>query len=207
MHTVKESFTLGQSKNFYVPGRFFRLMDSTAPATILFYRNGSLVGSAYDIGAGFAWEGANKTDKLFDSVSVTSSAAQSIQFAVSNEPVSYDRSAGSVDVNGDVSVVPKRALISTIGSGAVATINTTSTFVLNANPLRRYLFLQNVGTTTIFFRLAATVEPTINGGIMLNPGDSFTMDSVVLTGLAGHTSNVKAISSAAGGLLFYMEGQ
>jgi len=164
MQTITESFTLGEAKRFYVPGRFFRLMESTATVTLLFYRNGSLVGSAFDVGAGFAWEGANKTDELFDSISVTSSAAQSIKFAASNEPVSYDRSAGSVDIN---SIANRGAVTQT------ALILSSEVQLLPANDARRFLMLQNVGTLVITYTVngasanGSTAFPLVAGASIL----------------------------------------
>ncbi len=101
--SAKESFSAGQTREFYGDGDFFRLLQTTGPITVEFYFQGREVAEMVDIEAGYA-ESFAREQKRFDRIRIYSPTAQDVKWVTRDgSDVRYDRGAasitGSVDLN------------------------------------------------------------------------------------------------------------
>lgn len=171
-------------------GSYFRLLDGTA-VDITFLSNGSVVGRALGMNAGFFARA--KDGESFDAVELVSATAQNTKFLLGSAEVG---AANAVSVSGDVSTIVKSGVTY---AKSVYTAGITSVLLRGSPPTpRRYFFMQNVGVTTIF--VIPIGVAALNTGIKLKPDDSYTWDAWV------PNESLYAISDAAGGLLSWIEG-
>lgn len=129
MPVLTESFSAGQTRRYNIPGGFFRLLSTSlrSPVDISAYSiesgnteyiNGVLDGLAFTLN--------------FDFIQITSSVAQSVQFAIFPGIVNYDRALidigtmPDVTVSGSISVTGSNVSIAggtlAISGGEISTI-------------------------------------------------------------------------------------
>lgn len=168
-----EAIGAGATVRFQIPGRYFRLVETTGPVNVVFFRNGSEIAESQQVEAGYA-ESFLSSGAGFEFVEIYSATAQTIKFAVRVEStLSYDRAVGNVAVTNT-------------GSAAIEwqayALTTSIVAIRGANPLRRYLMMQNKSESKkAYFRIASTVG-VIDQYARLGPGESFVMDAYCLTG-------------------------
>jgi hypothetical protein len=178
--SISATFSAGQTQEFYVPGDFFRLLDSTGPITVEYYDpTGKEVAEAVNVLAGYG-EGL-KAGK-FGRVRITSASAQTIQFVIRDgAEVRYDRGAATVTI----------ANTNGAFTQAQRTVTNASTQLQAANAARRYLLIQNRDTTGIVYVNVAGAAATVAGGIQIDAGGSLELQGFVPTG------QINAIGSIA----------
>jgi hypothetical protein len=97
MSSVKETIQAGQAKEFYEPGDFFRLLETTAPVTVEFYCKGRKTVDLVEIEAGYAEYFRAENQEPFDRVKIYSATTQAVKFVTRfGSDVRYDRGASSV---------------------------------------------------------------------------------------------------------------
>lgn len=130
-------------------------------------------------------------------VSHSDAAEQTITLMIGNgTSADSAKVGGQVSVSGDVSTVVKSSVIYGKNTAVIGTVG-SSVRGIPPTP-RRYIFLQNLGTTDIFLMFGANAE--LNKGYKLVPDASLTFDTWCPNDM------LYAISSAAGGLLSIVEG-
>lgn len=175
------TFTPGETKEFYEPGDFFRVLEATDPVEVIFYLEGKEVSQTGPVYDGYAekWRGG-----AFDRFRITSATAQTVQIVARlGVDVQYDKMPeGTVDI-GNVN-----------GPFTQASANVTSASgqLLAANLARRYLLIQNNDTTGIVYVTLDGTAATAAKGIKLLPGGA----SLELQGFVP-TGQVNAIGSLA----------
>lgn len=177
----------GQIVEFIEPGDFFRLMASTAPVTVEYYRRGAKVADGVNVQAGYA---ERFLGEGFDKLTITSGTAQSITFAtrLGNE-VWYDvPPVGQVQVTNTPTV--------NVGNTAGAflqvqqTVTNAAGWLLASKANRRYLLIQNKGAGDIYVTLNGT-PATVALGILIEAGGSLELQGYV------PTAGISAIGSIA----------
>lgn len=201
MRTLSELFTAAETKQFTVPGIYFRLLGTTGPVDVVFVRHGARVGeSASQVEAGYYAlpEGG------FDRIEITSATAQTVKFAISRGRGGYDRTIGSVDVLSlppvTISGTPnvKTALATTIDDVAAVAVGVAATLLLAADATRRAVRVLNNGTADIY--LGGAGVTTANGCIKLVPGALWVEDDApgaawyAISGTAGQNVRVQALT-------------
>jgi hypothetical protein len=97
MSSVTETINAGTWREFFEPGDFFRLLETTAPVTVEFYAAGRKIVDVVNIQAGYAeyFRGGNLV--MFDRVRIYSATTQQVGFVTRfGSDVRYDRGASSV---------------------------------------------------------------------------------------------------------------
>lgn len=93
------SFGAGEEKHFG-PGNMLRILDSTAPVTVKFFRDGTEISSetAESVEAGYQGEPPNDDGRKsgFDDATVTSATAQTVKILTTRGNSRYDRTVGDV---------------------------------------------------------------------------------------------------------------
>jgi hypothetical protein len=153
---INQLLAAGIPAEFNEVGNFFRVMAATGETLkIEFYRMGSKLGDAENVGAGYA----ERFEENFDKVVITSTAAQTVR-AVSRlgNDVRYD-----TPPVGNVAVTNAPALNGAFVN-AQKTVTNASAEMLAANAARRYLLIQNRdGTGDIYVTLDGSAATTGNG--------------------------------------------
>lgn len=164
-----EAIGAGATVRFQIPGRYFRLVETTGPVTVVFFRNGSEIAESQQVEAGYA-ESFLSSGAGFEFVEIYSATAQTIKFAVRVEStLSYDRAVGNVAVtnfNGAFNVTN-------------AGLSTTAGYVKSINASRRFLGIQNksaAATAWVRFDGGTASQAT---GIKIPPGGYFEMSGYV----------------------------
>lgn len=166
MQTYSQSITGGQFVRMNTPGTFFRLLSSSAPVDVRFYRNGAEVASASGMEAGYAED----FTEAFDAIEIATASTQTPKWAVRlGGSIRYDRMAGIVDVSnvgGDFTNTPE-------------TVTNADSQMLPANAARRYLLIQNKdGAGSIFIKFGAGAA-TVANGLRIGPGGSYELQGYV----------------------------
>lgn len=177
-----EAIQAGATVKFNIPGRNFRLIETTGPVNVTFYRRGAEIAESFQVEAGYSekWE---QDSEGFEQVEFYSATAQTIKFAVRMESsVSYDRAVGNVAV--------------TNMAGAFSffspTIGTASSTVRPAKSDRRYLLIQNKSASVTMYVHLGGVNASIGNGLKIVPGGSAEFASFVPTGDVRVVSDVAA---------------
>jgi hypothetical protein len=163
-----EAIQAGATVKFNIPGRNFRLIETTGPVNITFYRRGAEIAESVQVEAGYSekWE---ESSEGFEQVEFYSATAQTIKFAVRMESsVSYDRAVGNVAVT---NVNPSSWLQA---SRAVSSSGFSDTLSARA---RSYLLVQNRHLTAELYVYIGT-GGTTSTAIKLDPGDSFEVSGI-----------------------------
>jgi hypothetical protein len=97
MSSVTETINAGTWREFFEPGDFFRLLETTAPVTVEFYAEGRKIVDVVNIQAGYAEYFRGGTLVMFDRVRIYSATTQQVGFVTRfGSDVRYDRGASSV---------------------------------------------------------------------------------------------------------------
>ena len=180
----------GARLEFYEPGDFFRLLDATFSITVTYYKNGQEIAKAEGVGEGYA----EKFDRQeFDRYTITSTNAQTIQFAARlGNQINYD-----APPTGDVNIKNVNgAFLQT-----APTVGTASVQLLALNLSRRYALIQNVSTSQdVYLTLDGTAATLANGIKLAANGGSLELPNFA------PTEAVFAIASSAGASLRVVEG-
>lgn len=162
-----EAIQAGATVKFNIPGRNFRLIETTGPVNVTFYRRGAEIAESVQVEAGYSekWE---RDSEGFEQVEFYSATAQTIKFAVRMESsVSYDRAVGNVAVTNNSGAF----------SFAAPAVANVSTNICNAGSYSRYLLIQNKSASgTIWVSLNGALANVTNG-IKIPPGGSLELDS------------------------------
>lgn len=189
--SISVTFAAGETKEFYAPGDFFRLLDSTAAVTLRFYDNGKEVAVAEAVEQGYA---ERFRDGRFDRIRIYSASIQTLKFVsrLGND-VQYDKPP-----QGDVNVLN----VSGPFSNTQKAVGVISGQMVAANAARRYLLIQNNDTALdIWIRHdggAAAVNA--NGSIKIPPGGSYELQGYAPTGA------IMAIAGTANANVSVVEG-
>lgn len=169
----KETLSAGVPVSWNISGRHFRLVDTTGPVNIEFYRNGAEVSEAIEVEAGYS-EWWPEESRGFDKVTITSATAQTVKFVTRMESrVEYDRAVGNVAVtNNNGTILPY----------AGAGVTTSSVQVRPAKADRRYFLLQNKSASgTVWIRTDGGAV-TAATGLKIPPGGSVEFQGFVPSG-------------------------
>lgn len=168
MH-VKTTINAGTTIPFIEQSDFFRLLASTLPITVEFYKNGAKIAEAIDINGGYA----ERIPDGFDKITIYSATTQIIQFVTRNGgDVRYDNLTGNVaitNVNGAF-------------THTTPTVTTTSGQLKAANTARRYLLIQNNDLSGDIFVRVDGATATAANGIKIAAGSAMELSSFVPTG-------------------------
>lgn len=173
-------------------GDFFRLMEAELPVNVTFYRDGKKTKEALGVRAGFA---EDFEDGGFDRVDILNGATPNdVQFVVRlGSRIEYDvPPIGQVEVVNTSGAFTQSEPAVTNAAGGVV--------VLAANPIRRYLLVQN---NDALANLRVTLDgsaPTATHGIKLAPDGALEMSNYVPTG------QVRVIADQATAAVTVVEG-
>lgn len=161
MRTIEQTLQAGVEVQYHAPGTFFRLLETSAALSLVFYLNGKEVARADNIEGGYAEEMAEG----FDKITLKSATTQAVKFVFrQGGTVAYDRMAGNVGMKGGNV------------SQAVAIVTNASAQLLAANAARRFLMIQNKHASgNLFINLAGVAATTANG-IKLPPDGVLLLD-------------------------------
>lgn len=183
MH-VKTTINAGTTIPFIEQSDFFRLLASTLPITVEFYKNGAKIAEAIDINGGYA----ERIPDGFDKITIYSATTQIIQFVTRNGgDVRYDNLTGNVaitNVNGAF-------------TNAAATVTSTSAQLKAANTARRYLLIQNNDATGIVYVRLDGGTASATNGIKIPAGGSYEITNYVpngaITAIGSIASNANVV--------------
>jgi hypothetical protein len=176
MQTYTQTFAGTQTWTMNVPGKYFTTLLCTNPINVRFYKGGKQLdlGQVSGLLAGLEVTLGNlsDTEAAFDRIEVDVTGADTVQIGIGNGQARYNRSQGSVAI--------------TNVNGAFAntqdTVTSASTTIVAANPLRRYLLIQNNDASgDIFVRLDG-VAATLTTGVKIPAGGSYELQGYVPTG-------------------------
>lgn len=112
MRSYSQVFVPGETKDYYIDAKFFFLFGANAPVSVQLWKNGAPSDDlALNVLAGFKV----KPKGGFDRVSITSSAAQTIDFFITAGEGDYDRTLGSVNIIGNLQGITNT--VNTVNSG------------------------------------------------------------------------------------------
>lgn len=166
-----EAIQAGATVKFNIPGRNFRLIETTGPVNVTFYRRGAEIAESVQVEAGYSekWE---QDSEGFEQVEFYSATAQTIKFAVRMESsVSYDRAVGNVAVTN----------VGGPFTHSNPSVPVASSLVVAANAARRYLMIQNKDVSLEIYVRTDSAAGILNG-LKVGPGDSLEFQGYVPTG-------------------------
>lgn len=180
---------------FAIPGKYFRLMVTSAPVSVDFRKAGRSIGeSAENVQAGYYAEPADG----YEGFTIQSATAQTATVAISDGLGGYDRTVGDVTILG-VAAVSVSNTGGAFSTTAPAVTNVDSQ-VLAANAVRRYLMVQNQDSTAnVYLRFGGAANVGA-GSIKLPPGGYLE--------LAGYcsTDSLHAVADQAAAAVTAVEG-
>lgn len=193
MRTLSEVFIGGEVKGLTIPGTYFRLLATSGPVDVVFYRGNAKVDEgATQVEAGYY----SIPERGFDRVDIKSATAQTVKFAITRGRGGYDRTIGSVDV---LSLPPVDIKYGAVINDMVGvTVGVTATALITADATRRALRVLNNGTADIY--LGGAGVTTANGCIKLVPGALWVEDDApgaawyAISGTAGQNVRVQALT-------------
>lgn len=164
---ISTTLTANAMQEYKGMGRFFRLMEATAPVTVRYYLRGAEIAAAEGVSGGYA----EKFAEGFDKVTLVSATTQAVQFVARlSSEVAYD-----APPTGDVAI--------TNTSGAfdqdTKTVTSASTVLVAANAARRYLLIQNRHATADVYLNLKGVAATVADGVHIPAGASLELSGYV----------------------------
>lgn len=188
----KETFSAGQTREFYGDGDFFRLLETTAGINVEFFYQGREVAEMIDVEAGYA-ESFAREQKRFDRIRIYSATAQDVKWVIrEGSDVRYDRGAasitGSVDLNAATLEALKRkeAATGSFFSKAALAANTAETVFTPAS---------NTNGATVYTASISTREVTMGTGAFIEHNAA---PNAITQGKIVCASTVRAIDNANG---------
>lgn len=172
--TVSVNLSANQALKVNETGDFFRLMEADLPITVRFYKNERKIFEAINVRSGYA---ETFEQGGYDRVELVNGATPNdVQYVLRlGARVEYDvPPTGLVEVTNTAGAFVQSEPAVTNAAGGVQ--------VLAANPLRRYLLVQN---NDALANLRITVDgtpPTNTHGVRVVPGGSFELAGYVPTG-------------------------
>lgn len=208
---ITTTLTAGQAQEYTERSDFFRLLDTTGPLSVIFYKDGREVSRAEDVGEGYA----EKFGGEFDKLRIESATTQSVHFVtrLGNE-VAYDKPptgtiSGTVAVSNFPATQPVSGTVNvgnlTAFTGAFTqaqkTVTNASSTLLAAKSNRRYLLVQNNDATGIVYvNLQGSTATTANS-FKIEPGGSLELDnfcpSGAITAIGSIASNANVVTAEA----------
>lgn len=158
------TITAGATLEFTEVGDFFRYLEGSAAITVRYYKQGAELTIAEQVKPGYAEDFQTLS---FDRITITSAAAQTIQFVTRlGNVVSYDAPpTGAVTLSGQVGSITQ----------AQATVTNVSAQILAARVNRKYLHIQNKDSSGDVYINLAGAAATVANGLKLGPGDSLEL--------------------------------
>lgn len=190
---ITTTLTANQAQEYTERSDFFRLLDTTGPLDVIFYKEGREVSRAEDVSEGYA----EKFGDSFDKLRIESPTTQSVHFVtrLGNE-VAYDKPpTGTITGTVAVSNLPadRGAFTQT-----QRTVTNASAQMLAANASRRYLLIQNKDTAGIVYVNLQGSAATVANGLAIEPGGSLELQGYVpngaITAIGSIASNANVIS-------------
>lgn len=166
------------------PGRFFMLIETSAPLDVEFTKERSPIREkGRDVEAGYKSrpDPSQPPDGLtqsFDGLVFTSATAQTIRYAISDRDGDYARIAT------DVNIEPAGALSSIAD---VATSSAAATLVAAASAARLRLSLRNISAVNCRVGDSAI---TTSRGMQLRPGETITLETSAAVYIIRETTDV-----------------
>lgn len=157
------SETINGAKDFYLPGQYFRLLETVNPVNVELYSKAGEVSKAVQVEAGY-FVRLNG----FDRVRITTGASEAVKFVYGDGSAGYDRLFASVTIS-DVSIDAGDTL-----TNSVVVVGTAAAVLAALNAARGGLVVQNEGPAVIYLGGAGV---TTANGISLAPGEKFTSPS------------------------------
>jgi hypothetical protein len=163
MSSVTETINAGTWREFFEPGDFFRLLETTAPVTVEFYAAGRKIVDVVNIQAGYAEYFRGGTLVMFDRVRIYSATTQQVGFVTRfGSDVRYDRGASSV--TGTVAL--DAATLTAIATPKASTGYFLSEVALSANtPLTVFTPASNVNGAILLSADISDFDSTANASI------------------------------------------
>lgn len=190
--TVSVTLSANQRLSVQEKADFFRLMEAELPVSVVFYRNGQKFAEADNVRSGYAEDFAGTH---FDKVEIVNGATPNdVQYVMRlGSRVEYDvPPIGQVDIVNTGGAFTQAEPAVTNAAGGVT--------VLAANPIRRYLLVQN---NDALANLRVTLDgtaPTAAHGIKLLPGGALELTNYSPTG------QVRVIADQATAAVTVVEG-
>lgn len=84
MKTYSENFDAGETRHYFIGGRFFRIITAAdGTINVRWLKNGRIIGEADGVGNYFAVD-AGIAGEDFEKVEITSATMQTVKFSISN---------------------------------------------------------------------------------------------------------------------------
>ena len=195
MQTFAQTFTGATTWVLNVPGKYFTTLQCTNAINVRFYKGGKQLdlGQISQLLAGLEVTLGNIGDDAaaFDRVEVDVAGADTVQIGIGNGQARYNRSQGSVAITN----------VNGIFANAQKTVSNVSATLVNANPLRRYLLIQNNDLAgDIYVRLDGAAA-TVGTGVKVPAGGSYELQGFLpngaITAIGSIASNTNIVTVEA----------
>lgn len=154
MRTISNQFAAAGNWRLAIPGRYFRILNSSAPVDVKFYRNGAVTVTAEAVEAGYY----AIPKEWFDGVEIVSASAQTVKIGISDGDGGYDSSV----------ITSAVLLASIITDHAPVVVGVVATQLLAADTSRMGARFFNGGAADVY--LGGVGVTTANGAIKITPG-------------------------------------
>lgn len=157
--TVQESLAAEVAKHIGLTGRYFRLLETSSPVSVVLTQNNMKVDELLEVEAG-AWHEVPEGAEDFNKIILTSALAQDVKFVVTDGKSGYDR----------LFVAIAQALTLTLPGNV--TVGTSEGAVLAAGSRRKVVFKADDANIAPI-ALGPVGVTLANAPIILGPGDSW----------------------------------
>lgn len=187
MQTITQQITAGLTWAMAEVGAYFQIFEAPAAVDVRFMRNGKVIGTAEQMGAGFYARPAEG----FDRIEIASATTQTIKIGIS------DGTGGTNQMTGSVVATVKTA--TSIVNVPFKTVGTVEVLAAAANANRLGLRFLNSGGTNI--ALGGAGLAFADAAIVLAPGQLWVEADapgaawVALSDMAGGTLKVQELTA------------
>ncbi|MBZ0105529.1 MAG: hypothetical protein K8H84_07840 [Sulfuricella denitrificans] len=161
MRTISNTFAGAGSWRLAIPGRYFRILNSSSPVDVTFFKNGSPGLKAEAVESGYY----AIPREWFDGVEITSASAQTIKIGISDGDGGYDSSV----------ITTSALLAATINDAAPVVVGVAATLLLAADTARMGARFYNAGAADVY--LGGSGVTVANGAIKITPGSLWIEDN------------------------------
>lgn len=165
MRTKFLKFTAGQTIHVDEVGTYFHLLETSAPISIGFVKDGAIFADAVDIEYGYFSEPAQG----FSGLEITSASAQTIKIATALGRGGYNRTTGAV------SIVSQQGSF----SQTQKSVTNANQVALAANGTRKYLLIQNNDAAAVLRVKLDGNAATATSGLRILAGQSLELQNFV----------------------------